>query len=479
MTNDMGESTLEWKYWDHVNNCWQYVDLDDLYGESGDLIQRDEFDRPLTYPTHQSQSADWPNLTIVDLLDSDHLKNAASKTSLLPKVDEKGTRWENDPKTERSASRLTTRSESVLNNHLAQSKLTQSEESPNWQKTLRQSDKSRLLQLVKAKKQPSYVETRKSKSEEKPIKPNSFDSSSKASWLVWDPRANPEPPVQSTNQKRISSMSIMDQFPTTGLIHSPNPISQNSKRILKAREKRNELGYTVEPINGRGVRPPSQMETFKCDPLVENGMRPETPVEIKRLRLLPTPVVRKCMAEALKNGILEPEDTDLIMNRIKNKVADCNSESDEEIIKNQSKRLISPLKYLRRPRREGGPIYKLDESKPIHPRGKPVSETAPVTFKMLSKTESVVPQHLEIPFLQKNKQSGRIPRSSKTWQDGLRATKVASGLDKKDRLPKPIVNFEMNEDSRDPATHAPWAINARPMPPPPSPIKQMFFNSVT
>ena len=31
----MGESTLEWKYWDHVNNCWQYVDLDDLYGESG------------------------------------------------------------------------------------------------------------------------------------------------------------------------------------------------------------------------------------------------------------------------------------------------------------------------------------------------------------------------------------------------------------------------------------------------------------
>ena len=62
-------------------------------------------------------------------------------------------------------------------------------------------------------------------------------------------------------------------------------------------------------------------------------MRPETPVEIKRLRLLPTPVVRKCMAEALKNGILEPEDTDLIMNRIKNKVADCQSESDEEIIK--------------------------------------------------------------------------------------------------------------------------------------------------
>ena len=143
---------------------------------------------------------------------------------------------------------------------------------------MRQSDKSRLLQLVKAKKQPSHVETRKSKSEEKPIKPNSFDSSSKgeffkniclyfitflASWLVWDPRANPEPPVQPTNQKRISSMSIMDQFPTTGLIHSPNPISQNSKRILKAREKRNELGYTVEPINGRGVRPPSQMETFK------------------------------------------------------------------------------------------------------------------------------------------------------------------------------------------------------------------------
>lgn len=477
----MEESTLEWKYWDHVNDCWQYIDLDDLYGEPADLIQRDEFDRPLTYPRPQSQATAWPNLSIVDLLDSDHLKNATSKTSLLPNVDEKGARWEKEQKPDRAPSRLTTRSASVLNNHLAQSKLTQSDDSPDWQNTLRQSDKSRLLQFSKLKKHQSQVETRKSKSEEKSTKTNSFESSNKATWLVWDPRANVEPPAQPTNQKRMSSVSIMDHFPTSGLIHSPNPISQNSKRILKAREKRNELGYTVEPISGRGVRPPSQMETFKCDPLVDNGMRPETPVEIKRLRLLPTPVVRKCMAEALKNGILEPEDTDLIMNRIKNKVADCQSESDEEIIKNQSKRLISPLKYLRRPRREGGPIYKLDESKPIHPCGKTVSETAPVTFKMLSKTETVVPQHLEIPFLQKNKYSGRIPRTSKPWQDGLRATKAAGGLEKTQRLPKPIVNFELNQDldSRDHcATHAPWAINARPMPPPPSPIKQMFFNSV-
>ena len=94
-----------------------------------------------------------------------------------------------------------------------------------------------------------------------------------------------------------------------------------------------QSGYSVEPITGTGVRPPSALQNFRCEPNVDGKSRPETPVEIKRLRLLPTPVIRKCMAEALKNGILEPEDTDLIMKRIKNKSTGPNSICDEEIIK--------------------------------------------------------------------------------------------------------------------------------------------------
>ena len=73
----------------------------------------------------------------------------------------------------------------------------------------------------------------------------------------------------------------------------------------------------------------------------------------------------------------------------------------QKIIVSQSKRLISPLKYVRRPRRDGGPIYKLDDSKASGSSGKKSSDTSPITFKVLSKTESaVIPTHLEIPFLQ-------------------------------------------------------------------------------
>ena len=107
------------------------------------------------------------------------------------------------------------------------------------------------------------------------------------------------------------------------------------------------LGYTVEPVTGRGVKNPAELESFPCEAIGPHVRRPDTPVEIKRLRysskphekrqmslfrLLPTPVVRKCMAEALRNGILEPEDTEIIMKRIKNKSAGPNSDTDEEII---------------------------------------------------------------------------------------------------------------------------------------------------
>lgn len=56
---------------------------------------------------------------------------------------------------------------------------------------------------------------------------------------------------------------------------------------------------------------------------------------------------------------------------------------------------------MRRPRPDGGQIYKLDDSKANNSTGQKLSETEPITFKVLSKTESaLIPTHLEIPFLQ-------------------------------------------------------------------------------
>jgi len=73
----MSDRYLGWKYWDQVGNCWQYIDLDEFYGS-------DEVDRPVTaggVPNDYNHTEpDWPNLTIVDLLDSDHLKNNKNNT---------------------------------------------------------------------------------------------------------------------------------------------------------------------------------------------------------------------------------------------------------------------------------------------------------------------------------------------------------------------------------------------------------------
>lgn len=303
----------------------------------------------------------------------------------------------------------------------------------------------------------------------------SIDNSGKV-WvkLVWKPR-NSNQPINAEIETNtlinggINAVSLADQFHpspgvSSGIIHSPNSMF-TTKRILHACKTKNILGYTVEPITGTGVRPPLELQNFKCEPN-DGKCRPETPVEIKRLRLLPTPVVRKCMAEALKNGILEPEDTDLIMKRINNKSTGPNSESDEEIIKNQSKRLISPLKYMRRPRPDGGQIYKLDDSKANNSTGQKLSETEPITFKVLSKTESaLIPTHLEIPFLQKSKTKRRM--RTKTWQSTLRLSAPEPPKISK----KPVISF----DGRNKVVETSLgSVLTRPIPPPPSPIKNLF-----
>jgi hypothetical protein len=48
----------------------------------------------------------------------------------------------------------------------------------------------------------------------------------------------------------------------------------------------NSVGYEVEPITGTGVRPPTQLENYRCYPRDQTISRPQTPIEIKRLRFV-------------------------------------------------------------------------------------------------------------------------------------------------------------------------------------------------
>jgi len=507
----MSDRSLGWKYWDHVGNCWQYIDLDEFYSQ--EEITRDQYHRPQVCEKEESSTgADWPNLTIVDLLDSEHLKRPKSKSSRLlpspafsehqiskaksttgvkgsrPTTRSRGSRLDElkygDEEHESEAvnnkydmrsisSRLTNAKSTILDNPVALAKLTKSNRDrsseKNWESSLRTPNSPNRDHFISSSKSAQYGLCHHRQSYVDIGKINQEDSSKVK--LVWNPR--PVEGVQSEVEKRVanrnadlSSVSLVDHFHPTGsgIIHSPSPISQ---RILHATKPRNTVGYTVEPITGTGVRPPAELENFKCEPIMDGAIqRPDTPVEIKRLRLLPAPVVRKCMAEALRNGILEPEDTDLIMKRIKNKSTGPNSESDEENIKNQSKRLISPLKYVRRPRQDGGPIYKLDDSKSIHSNGKTNKQTEPITFKVLSKQDSaIIPTHLEIPFLQKNINQRRI--RTKSWQSTLRS----SALPPRKTPKKPIISFDIHDNVVESNL---VGVVTRPLPPPPSPIKHLF-----
>jgi hypothetical protein len=509
----MSDRNLGWKYWDQVGNCWQYIDLDEFYGS-------DEVDRPVTAGSSapniepQSETQDWPNLTIVDLLDSDHLKNNKNSNlnvenddvTLLKSLPSRAKSRRSLPDARRTPysdsaailddlskkydisslnAKLTEATSAILD--IPRSQIPNSPRHRSCEKTWESSLRTPLVPPndrreafissskngVQPIKSSHRIHRKSSKQDNEKISMDQHYLNSKV-WvkLVWKPRnSNQEGEKNNLNSGGgINSVSLSDQFHpspgvTSGIIHSTNPIA-STKRILQAcnMKTRNGIGYTVEPITGTGVRPPAELQNFRCEPNIDGKSRPETPVEIKRLRLLPTPVVRKCMAEALKNGILEPEDTDLIMKRIKNKSTGPNSKCDEEIIKNQSKRLISPLKYVRRPRPDGGPIYKLDDSKATNSTGKKSNETEPITFKVLSKTESaVLPTHIEIPFLQKNKPMGRL--RSKTWQSTLRSKAPEPPKVTK----KPIIDFDVEKEIPERGS-----VLARPMPPPPSPIKNLF-----
>jgi hypothetical protein len=60
---------LSWKYWDNVCNCWQYIDSDELYDQDEKL---DYISDPVN--TYQ-KNTDWPDLSIIDLMTSEHLRH--------------------------------------------------------------------------------------------------------------------------------------------------------------------------------------------------------------------------------------------------------------------------------------------------------------------------------------------------------------------------------------------------------------------
>jgi len=482
----MSELSQGWKFWDQTANCWQHIDLDEFYGE-------DE-----THEAHENYK--WSNLTMEHLMDSEHLKRTRTKTPafsrLLPTPESASgsvTTPEHQLRKIHSGdsistkfdlrslpSRLTNVKSNILDYQFALSKMKNCQDRScerNWESSLRKSNVSVKESLMTAARSPTHkshtglTHASNKKSSANMEKATLGNTSRVMLQLVWKPRhkeISKETEV-AENSGEMKSVSLSDSFhpqappaaQTNGIIHYPSPITATKRLLMKPRST--TIGYTVEPVTGRGVKNPAELENFQCEPIGPHVRRPDTPVEIKRLRLLPTPVVRKCMAEALRNGILEPEDTEIIMKRIKNKSTGPNSDTDEEIIKSQSKRLISPLKYTRRPRQEGGPIYRLDESKTIHSAGKKINETEPITFKVLSKTESLVPTDLEIPFLQKTKRD-RI--RSKTWQSSLRS----SALPPRKNSKKPTITFEL-ENSVEPNL---VGVVARPIPPPPSPIKNLF-----
>ena len=86
------------------------------------------------------------------------------------------------------------------------------------------------------------------------------------------------------------------------------------------------------------------------------------------------------MDDALRLGVLDPDDTSMIMSRIRqDEYNDTPSRGNtpEMSVKGRNRlenemqnpqRLISPLKYQRQPRNSGDPIYKIDNKEVIKPK---------------------------------------------------------------------------------------------------------------
>lgn len=482
---------LSWKYWDNVCNCWQYIDSDELYDQDEKL---DYISDPVN--TYQ-KNTDWPDLSIIDLMTSEHLRHGKAVSLSENNAGEeyvyiKGARSRmksnksrrnhdvlNEKYDSRSLSRLAMKQN--LLDIPQYSKSLHSRTEKNWERSLRtplSSDSKDTF--ISSGKHPDLSQSlnalhRKPSRSEKPshanrvrsVDPAMDEIDQKTKRLIWQPRARnthkEESLIQST--PGVKTVLLTDQFtPTNGeIIHVTNPIASTNRKLMKRLS--NSVGYEVEPITGTGVRPPTQLENYRCYPRDQTISRPQTPIEIKRLRLLPTPAVRKCMAEALKTGILEPEDAELIMDRINNKRSD--RFTDEENIKNQSKRLISPLKYPRRPGPDLGPIYKLDDKKLI-PRQK---EEEPMFKGLRTSEKSIIPTQLEIPFLQNYKKINRRMKS-KTWQNSLRSNQPETLKTLNETL---IVNFIENQKIAE--TNVGYILS-RPMPPPPSPIKNLMSSVI-
>lgn len=393
--------SLCWKYWDHVSNCWHTVpwhyveqlqlqDHDDIQGQS----------RQSSKNSYQEfvPCDEFPNLTVVDLME----------TSLLQRPH-----------------RLDLRSqyESAEENREGREPMP----SPVTRKSLLEINEE-LLAEKRSGKPDTTLHADLSESLNQPQ-------------LIWLPQKRRKEKRNMTelvnNKKKLTSISLLDNFkpPEGTVIKMTNPITRHSRWIDPELKR---LGYKVEPIQGTKVRPPTQLENFQCTPIKayppydDNdslASRPMTPVEIQRLRLLPSPIVRKCMDDALRLGVLDPDDTSMIMSRIRQdeyNETPSRGNTPEMSVKGRNRqenemqtpqRLISPLKYQRQPRNSGDPIYKIDNKEVIKPKW----NRQPIAYRPTQKAEPVVPLHLEIPFFRESRDR-RLQNRMQNWEHSLRET---------------------------------------------------------
>lgn len=506
--------SLCWKYWDHVSNCWHTVPWH--YVEQLQLQDHDDLSELPRQTSRPSYYGDYvpceelPNLTIVDLIENSLLQrphrldlqqsngsdvyqesrppmpSPLMKTSLM-KVNE-------ELLAEKYDYRHVAASVPVKNSVL------------DVQITKRSS--SRVASATTPEIAPESVHKHSSEPTLKmgiPIKADFSESLSQPT-LIWAPQKKKKEKRNMLDlvksKRNLTNISLLDSFkpPEGTVIKMTNPISRHA-RWIDPEQKR--LGYKVEPIQGTKVRPPTALENFPCtlakgccpisDDLSMNS-RPVTPIEIQRLRLLPSPIVRKCMDDALRIGVLDHEDTALILNRItKSKSAESPTPTDTLLNGDEHQanrqRLISPLKYARQPRPGGEAIYKMDSREVV----KSQRDVEPIIFKPYAKSETVVPLHLEIPFFQNREQ--KLRRRMASWQrslrDGDRVPQFHKGISRSLNAsiygPRETMREEAQIDAGirklplnvkvNPRTE-PGPLSYRPDAPPSSPCKAMF-NSET
>lgn len=439
--------SLCWKYWDHVSNCWHTVPWH--YVEQLQLQDHDDIQGQ---PRQSSKSSyqefvpcdEFPNLTVVDLMENSLLQrpHRLDLRSQYESAEEyrEGREPMPSPVTRKSLLEINEELLAEKYDHRQVAQAVEPQKCKSHSVLDVQITKRYNSRVGSAKSQTDeFKDLRKEQSE--PIIKADFSESLNQPQLIWLPQKRRKEKRNMTelvnSKKKLTNISLLDNFkpPEGTVIKMTNPITRHSRWIDPELKR---LGYKVEPIQGTKVRPPTQLENFQCTPIKayppfdDNdslASRPMTPVEIQRLRLLPSPIVRKCMDDALRLGVLDPDDTSMIMSRIRQDEYNgtpSRGNTPEMSVKGRNRqenemqnpqRLISPLKYQRQPRNSGDPIYKIDNKEVIKPKW----NRQPIAYKPTQKAEPVVPLHLEIPFFRESRDR-RLQNRMQNWEHSLRET---------------------------------------------------------